>query len=185
MQLGGRAVEEALSVGQHDELRRVPVGFTHVVRREDDRRPLGRQRHQELPQPPPLPRVERGAGLVEQQEIGIAQETDRDVQPLTVAAGQRLGLVVRAVVQCRLLEHPRDGLVDVLALLEPREQPQVLLDRELSVQGELLRYPADSVGRADDLPRVGPRVSGEQREERGLARAVGTDHRNEIAGGGG
>ena len=63
-------------------------------------------------------------------------------------------LLVGALLQARLGEHPRDGRLDVGDAVEPREQPQVLRDAELAVEGGLLRHPADARPSAPDGARV-------------------------------
>ena len=49
-----------------------------------------------------------------------------------------------ALGQARLREHARDRPLEVRHPLQAREQPQVLLDRQLRVQRRLLRRPADA-----------------------------------------
>jgi hypothetical protein len=135
----------------------------------------------ELPEAVALARVERGARLVEQQHLGLAQQADRDVHALAVAAGERADLVVGALAQVGLVEHPIDRLVRVLTPLEAREQPQVLGHRELAVEGRLLRDPADLGGRLRDRALVGALDPGEDREERRLAGAIRPDDPHELA----
>ena len=114
-------------------------------RRGSRRRPPCRpgQRVDELPQADPLARIERRRGLVEQQHGGLAQQPDRDVDPLPVALREPGDLVVGAVLEPRLREHPLDGGLRVGELLEPGEQPQVLGHRQLRVERRLLRHPPE------------------------------------------
>ena len=108
-QLARRAVEDALAVGQHDQLVGVAVGLRDVVGRVDDGRALAGEAQDELPQALALARVEAGAGLVEEQHVGFGEQADRDVHALAVAARQRADLIVGALVQVGQHEHPLDG----------------------------------------------------------------------------
>jgi hypothetical protein len=65
--------------------------------------------------------------------------------------------------------------------LEPREQAEVLRDRELAVERRLLWDPPDLSTRARDRAGVGALRPREDREERRLAGAVGADHRDQLA----
>ena len=56
-----------------------------VLRGEHDRAPALRVLHGGLPEPPPLRRVERRGRLVQEQHVGVAEQRDREVQPLAVA----------------------------------------------------------------------------------------------------
>src|SRR5436190_20253942 len=98
------AVEEQVAVGEHDDAVAVALGLGYVVRAEDDARPALGQRVDEAPQALALARVQRARGLVEQQHRRIGEQTDRDVHALAVATRQRAELVVRALLERRLLE---------------------------------------------------------------------------------
>jgi hypothetical protein len=77
-----------------------------LVGRVDHRRPGLRQARDELPEPDPLAGIEAGARLVEQQHPRLREQPDGDVDPLLVAAGEARDLVVAAIGEARLLEHP-------------------------------------------------------------------------------
>ena len=106
----------------------------------------------------------------------VAEQPDRDVQPLPVAAGELAGLLVAA--ELGQLEHPRDPLRR--RLLEPREQLQVLAHGQLRVDRGALRDPAR--GRQVDLALVGRQAAREDLQQRRLAGAVGPDDRHPLAG---
>ena len=50
-------------------------------------------------------RVEAGGRLVEEDQLGVAGDAEREVEPAALAAGQRRGAVARAVRQADQLEH--------------------------------------------------------------------------------
>src|SRR4051794_28189524 len=64
-ELGRRAVEEQLGVGEHEETVGVALGLAYVVGREQDRRARLGPLADELPYPLAVARVQRGRGLVE------------------------------------------------------------------------------------------------------------------------
>ena len=78
-----------------------------------------------------------------------------------------------------------DRRLEVVDLLQAREQAQVLRDGELHVDGGLLRDPADpAVGVGPlllDRAAVGLADAGEHRQQRRLAGAVGADDRQQLA----
>ena len=95
-------------------------------------------------------------------------------------------LVVGAVAQVGQLEHPVHGVASGSAHpLEPGEQAQVLGHGELPVERRLLGHPADLRRGLRHAALVGPLDPGEDREQRGLAGAVGADHRHQLAAAGG
>ena len=180
MQLVGRAVEDPLAVGEHQQAVAVALGLEQVVGREDHRRAAAGQGQHELPEALALARVEAGRGLVEQQHGGRREQPDRDVHPLLVTARERCDLVVAAVGQTGLLEHPLDRRVEVRDPLEAGEQAQVLGHRQPPVEARRLRNPADLPGGRDS---AGVRLGdpGEDREQGGLAGSVGPDHGEQLA----
>src|SRR3954451_11667566 len=94
MELGRRAVEQVLAVGEHQEATTVALRLGEIVGGEDHRRPAARESQNEVPEPLALAGVEPRAGLVEQQYRGTGEEPDGDVDALLVAAGERARLVV-------------------------------------------------------------------------------------------
>src|SRR5207248_9231696 len=99
--------------------------------------------------------VEGRARLVEEEDGRLGEQADRDVEALAVAARERRREVARAVAEVGEIEHALDRVLDVGAPLEPREQPQVLGDRQLAVERRLLRYPPDPLRRGGDRAGVG------------------------------
>ena len=163
----------------------VALRLGDVVGREDHGRAAAGEAEHELPEALALARVEAGRGLVEQQDRGLGEQPDRDVDPLLVAARERPDLVVAPLGERGLLEHPLDRRLDVVDLLEAGEQAQVLGHRQAPVERRLLRHPADLARGRWTVAGVGLADPGEDREQGRLAGAVGADHREQLAGGGG
>ena len=111
-----------LAVGQHDQPVGVAVGLLDVVGGVEDGGALPGEAEDELPEALALARIERRARLVEQQHLRLGEQADGDVDALTVAARQRAHLIAGAITQAGQVEHPLDGLAQVLAALEAREQ---------------------------------------------------------------
>jgi hypothetical protein len=155
------------------------------VRGEDHGGPVRCLAGDELPQARALTRIERRGRLVEQQHGRLGEQADRDVDALAIAAGERPELVVRALGEPDLRQHARDGGVHVGDLLQSGEQAQVLRDRQLRVDGGLLRDPADLARRARHRAGVRALDAGEDRQQRRLAGAVGADDRHQLARHGG
>ena len=74
---------------------------------------------------------------------GLGEQPDGDVDPLLVAAREPPDLLVGAVLEPGLRQHPRHRGLGIGDLLQPGEQPQVLGHRQLGVQRGLLGNPAD------------------------------------------
>ena len=101
-------------------------------------------------------RVEPGRGLVEQQELGLADQGPGDGEAPLEPARQGIHPLVGPVVELDELEeavgplpHDRAGQVEIAPVDE-----QVLADRELDVEGVLLRH--------DPQPTPDPRPVGDR-----------------------
>jgi hypothetical protein len=108
-------------------------------------------------------RVEAGGGLVEEDELGIAYQGERQVEPPPLAAGEllgaRVGLLVEADEGDRLgrVARPRVGLGEVLDRLAHRRarveaaalqhDPDALLEAAVAALGVLAEH-AHLAGRA-------------------------------------
>ena len=149
MQLGGGAVEDPLTVGEHQQPVAVALGLEQVVGRVDHRGPGAGEAEDELPEALALARVEPGRGLVEQQHRGRREQADGDVDPLLVAARERRDLVVAT------LSEP--GLARASARLRPRRRRPARAERT-----DASSRPPSAAGRAPPIagpsrPRPGPR----------------------------
>ena len=140
-----------------------------------------------LPQALALARIERRGRLVEHQHRRVREQAERDVDALAVAAREAVHPLVGALPQAGLLEHRPHRAARIRDALQAREELEVLAHREPRVDRGLLGNPADP--RACTAP-LAPDAHGararrldarEDREQRRLARAVGADHRDELA----
>ena len=75
-QLGGRALAHDHAVAQHRDAIRELLGLVEVVRRQENRRAERAQRADHVPGGTARSRIEAGRRLVEEDEIGIADEGD-------------------------------------------------------------------------------------------------------------
>ena len=165
------------------------LGFVHVVRRQQDRPARLLELLDEVPQLPPRLRVEPGGRLVEEQQIGIADERARERQALFLSARQRDDARVALLLEL----HQRDDLVRRRAPLEEAaEQAQRLADRQLVGELRLLQLDAQPlaqrlrIGRPAepehlDVARVGLRQPFADLDRRGLAGAVRTEQAEALA----
>jgi hypothetical protein len=138
-------------------------------------------------------RVEPGGRLVEEDELGIADEPQREVEATTLPAGQRLDARVR------LVREP-DQLDELVhrppARVHPPVQRDELADGELVVHPGLLQDDADPLA---ELPAAVPRVQAQDLDMaagavamalqdldgRGLARAVRSEDAEHLTFGDG
>ena len=110
LELGRRAAEQQLPVGEDEHAVGVALGLPDVVRREHHGRAAAGEAADELPQDLALARVQRRRGLVEQEHRRIGEQADRDVHALLVAAGETAELVALPVGQAGELERAGDEL---------------------------------------------------------------------------
>ena len=85
-----RRVGDDAAVVDDDDAVRERVGLLHVVRREQDRRPLGLERPDQLPERASRLGVEARRRLVEEEELRCAHDAERDVESSALPSGQRL-----------------------------------------------------------------------------------------------
>ncbi len=140
--------------------------------------PSSRSPDDHLPRAPARRRVEAGRRLVEEQQLGVADQGKRDVQPPLLTARHpqytRFGLLRQPHLLDRLIDVPRPRVV-------PGEQLERLAHRELGVHPALLQDDADALA-----PLAG-RMRGVLAEDRDLARralAIALEHldRRGLAG---
>ena len=119
--------------------------FFDVVRRHQDRRPLGAQRVDQGPQLLAHLRIEADGRLVEQHERGPVDERPCDQQAAPHPAGELVDAAVAAVDEVRHGERALDRRPPVTAAdpVEVREDEQVLLDGQRHVQVVELRRDAE------------------------------------------
>ena len=75
--------------GDHRDAVGEVLRLVHVVRGEQDRLAERPEALNELPGAPPCRRVEPGGGLVEEDELRVAGDPERQVEPPSLAAGER------------------------------------------------------------------------------------------------
>src|SRR5690606_1262939 len=111
-------------------------------------------------------RVESGGGFVEEQQVGIAQDAQRDVEPTALPPGQVPGPRLSLVAQ----PDGRDDLGGVAGVgVVAREMVHQLLDGDLVVARGALQHDADALAPA----RAGPlRVVAEDADLAGIPIAV-------------
>ena len=188
-----------------DELRRRPGGdrasvrhdqdrvgealrLLDVVRRHEDRRPLGPERVDQRPELLPDLGIEADGGLVEQDEARAVDERAGDQQAPAHPPGELVHPAVAAIDEVGHLQRALDrgASVGPADPVEMREDEQVLLDGQRRVEVvELRRDPALGPGGLGllgqpeaehlELALVGDRLGRQQAHGRGLARAVGPE----------
>jgi hypothetical protein len=133
-------------------------------------------------------RVEAGGGLVEEDEVGIADEGKREVEPSPLAAGEPGGDRVRSGFEADQF----DGLVDVpRRAVEPGVQGQAFAHGQAKLGLRFLQDHAHPVApgaarRGRILPQdgdlaIGPRPEAlEDFHRRGLARAVRAEEGEDL-----
>jgi hypothetical protein len=150
------------------------------VRREQQPGAARGEAAEHVPETPALPGVQRGRRLVEQQHRRVREQPDREVQPLAHPAAERRHDVAGALREV----GEREDAVDrpVAGALQPREELEVLAHRQPPVDRRLLRHPAHLPRTARHGAGVGRLQAGEHRQQRRLARPVGAEHRDDLAG---
>ena len=81
--------------------------LVEVVRREEDRLAEVLQRADDVPRRAPRRRVEAGRRLVEEDQLGVADEREREVQAAQLAAAQRARVARRPSRSARRGRRPR------------------------------------------------------------------------------
>jgi hypothetical protein len=185
------------------------LGFVHVVGGDDDANPVAGERIDEVPEAPPRGGVHPGGRLVEEQDRRLVQHRATKRQALLPAARKVSDHRVRPVCEPRHADRELEPLLEPRALhpIDAAEEVQVLHDREIAIERELLRHVADmlahTLGKSRDvvacdgrLAVARPQKAAQDSDGRRLARAVGAEeaddlsrlrfeadrvHRNEIA----
>jgi hypothetical protein len=150
---GGAFGDEAPR-GDHGDAIRQVLGLVHVVRGEEDGLPQTAQTLHQIPCIAPCCGIETGRGLVEEEQVGIPDERQREVQPSSLAAGERpdprSGLVGKTRQIDQLLDRTGLRIVGCLALNDFGDREQ-LLDPAL-LQHNAIRSRNREPPRADPFP---------------------------------
>ena len=174
-QLPRRALGHDLRLVHDDEVVAQLLRLVHVVGRDDQRRPAPLQLVEALPQQVPRLRVEAGRRLVQDDQLRLVDERAGDRQAPLHAAGQRLDLVLGALVELDELEQLVGALAgDVAGDVEvARVHLEVLAHRQLGVEVVDLRHHAQL---RLDLARLGARIHADHAELALGDRAGARDH---------
>ncbi len=190
---------DLVSVAQHrDAIGDLP-DLPHAVRDIDDARAGGLELGDEIEQPGRLRFRQRGRRLIEDEEADFGQECLGDLHHLLVGARQVSDLGSRVEVEAevthyRLCPVAHRRAVEEAAPCQLATKKQVLLDREVGNEAELLEYWADPDGSRGmrrklgyllaliaKAARVGREGPGDDVDESGLAGAVLAEKHVDLA----
>src|ERR1700733_4662068 len=174
-QLTRRALGGEPAVVHHDQPVAQLLGLVHVVGGQDQRDAALFEPEQPVPHHVPGLRVQAGGGLVQDQDVRVVDQRPGDGQPPLHAAGQRLDLVLRPVLQLDELQQLLGPLPDQLAgqAEVPAVDQQVLPYGQLDVQRVLLR---DNAKPGPDHRAVLDRVSAQHPKLAAGRRRYAADH---------
>src|SRR5581483_774709 len=148
-QLARRTDADDAAVAHHRDAVGELLGLVEVVRRQQHRLAELAQRADHLPRGASRGRVEARRRLVEEHEVGVADERDAEVEAPLLTARERLDPRVALLVEA----DERDHLVDVPGLGVVAGEHRVrLVDREARPQLRVLQHDADPLAEL----RAGP-----------------------------
>ena len=152
--------------------------LVEIVRRQQDRLAELAQLAHRLPCAAARLGIEAGRRLVEEDQLGIADQREREVQPAQLPAGELAAALVGLLLQAGEREH----LLDVArARIEARPVAQRLARRDVRVDAAGLQHDADSLAQR---AAAAARVEAEHRDLAAAARAVALEDldRRRLAG---
>ena len=183
------AVGDDPAAVHHDDAIAQPLGLLDVVGDEHHRRAAVADAADHVPGVPPADGIEVLGQLVEEHELGPADEGEGDEQALALAAGQGAERASPEAGEVPLLGElaERTG-----ARVQRREQPQRLADTQLVRQGGVLQLGADAPAQAvagrrrveaehARRPAVGPAQALEDLDRRRLAGSVRAEQAEQLA----
>ena len=168
-----------------------PFGLLHVMRRQDNRPPRSLELLDEIPELAAGLRIESGGRLVEKQEVGIADQGNRQGEALFLPARQRHDARVALFLE---LDQGNQFVGRRTSSVEAAEEPQRLDDRQLVGELGVLQLDAEPLAQllgirgpaqAEDLDVASVR-HGEplaDLDRRRLAGAVRAQQPEALAGG--
>ena len=190
-ELARRPGGDDLAAHHHGDAVGERLRLVHEVRRQHDGLAEVAQRADRRPRLAAGVGVEAGGRLVEEQQVGVAHEREREVEAAPLPARQRGDEVVAARVELHELDHlvdppwPRvpagvhlEHLADGEVLLQARvlqHDPHALAHRALAVGGVVAEH--------RDLAGVAQPVALEDLDGGRLAGAVGAEEAEHLAGG--
>ena len=141
-QLRRRPLAHDHAVAQHGDAVRELLGLIQVVRGEQDRLAERAQVANRLPGRPPRAGVEARRRLVEEDQLGIADQAEPEVEPALLAARQAARAGVLLLLQADELDH----LVDVARrVVVAGEDAQALAHGQRGVERRRLQDDAEPV----------------------------------------
>jgi hypothetical protein len=163
-------------------------GFVHQMRRHENRRAGIDEIEQRVPEFTPRLRIDRAGRFVEQEQVGLVQHRRGQGEALFLPARQRAGEPVAQVAEPVALEQFPDarGCICARELMHGGNEVEVLVDREVFVQGKPLRHVTDAalellglLGNPEtehfDLACGRQQQAAQHADRRRLARAVRTE----------
>src|SRR2546426_5957820 len=167
------------------------LGFLHVVGREQHGPAVRAEPADDFPQLPSRLRIQAGRRLIEEQQLGFADERARDGEALLLTARERHDARLALFLQLDEGEHFIDG---VRLPVERSEQREDLADRQLVGELGFLELNAEALAQRPpggavaprrpqdlDLARVRYRQALEDFNGGGLAGAVGAEQPKTLA----
>ena len=189
-QLGRRADADDPAFAEHGDPVGELLGLVEVVRGQEDRRAERAEVADRLPGGAPRAGIEPGRRLVEEHELGVADEREPEVEPALLAARERPAAGVR------LLGQP-DDLDDLGRVARARvvaaEHVEALAHRQVRVERRGLEDDAEPLAPGPagarrilaehlDVARVAVAVALEDLDRRRLAGAVRPEQPEHLAG---
>src|SRR5262245_20830548 len=182
-------VDDAAVLDDRDTIAQ-PFGLLHQMRGEEHRLAARADAAHQLPDGAPRLRIEPGGQLVEEHDVRIVDERERDEEPLLLTAGQRHEPRVALVGETELFEEPhavgprssveRSPEIDGLPHFDPLLELRLL---ELNADALLERIDVAKWIEAEDRDRSAIRDTQalDALERRGLAGAVRSDQAEDLA----
>ena len=159
--------------------------------REDHRRTPAGERPHHFPSPTARRWIEARGGLVEEEQARIPDDSKPQIQAALLTTGERLHPVVCLLGEADELEHLLDR---PRARVVPGIAGEGLADRQERLDGELLKHDPHAFSQLATGRRVGRVVTEhvdvtpvtlakalEDLDDRGLARAIGSEQREDLA----
>src|SRR5438093_2740063 len=185
-----------LEVAAREERQPVePLRLVHVMGGDDDGGALRGEPADDAPEQAPRGRVHARGRLVEEQDARVVKRGAPEAEALLLAAREHGDDPAGDLLELHPLERPSHAGGELaLQPVDPAVEAQVLLDREVAIEPEGLRHVADDgldplglAGDVDPADRGRPLGRREQAAQhadgRGLARAVGAEDAEDLAGG--
>src|SRR4029077_1276193 len=153
-----------------------------ILRREGDGTAALADALEHRPEREPMTRVERGRGLVQQEDARAAEQADRDVDALYLPEREPLHRPVECISERRRRPQLPELGLRLRYARESREELEVLSRREPAIQRRALRHDPDiALIGALHAPRAGLGRARQQRQQRRLARTVRAQEGESIA----